>query len=92
MNSYNEQLLEEGKCIPEQAVTDAQNKLAAFTTLRNEINEDVAAIVEKVDSLKAKFQRNKQSSANPDGLLMQSEQAYLESIKFDRGQIAGLLA
>ena len=44
----NSLLLEQTKQLPEQMVQEAQNKVDAFTTFKNEINSDVAQITELV--------------------------------------------
>ena len=71
---------EKGEALHAEMLNTAKNKLAGFNLLKGEIDTDMAKAHEVLDGVRRKIRANILSKENPDGLLTNSQEDYLQCL------------
>ena len=78
------QVEERGKNIEDQEVQTARLKIEAFKILKNDVECDLAQILQQTRQLQNKIQINVKSSGNQDGLFTRHAQDYLSCLNLNK--------
>ena len=90
---FNEQLLaNQFDGVTTEVVDSAQEKLVGFESLKHEIDAVMGEAVEKIDAAEALIRANVRTEQNPDGLLTNEPEEYLDCLKIAHRELQELLA
>ena len=73
----------------QEEVSEAQQQIDGFRTLKPELDTDLQAVLEKIGALKIKIKSNVRGKDNPRGLLTRDADLYLACLTIQHEKLEG---
>ena len=84
-------MLEKAAGLPREIIAKSEKRIIAFHSLKAELDADLSKVHEQLEAVRTKFKANLHTANNYEGLLMQSEQKYLDCLEIKHRELEELL-